>query len=47
MTRMTMTRRRALAFGAAGALGAPFVIRGASAQGKTVYVNSYGGVWGV
>src|SRR5690242_21285365 len=45
MTRMIMTRRRALALGASGALAAPFVSRGASAEGKTVYVNSYGGVW--
>ena len=45
MTRMTMTRRRALALGAGGALATPLVSRGASAQGRTVYVNSYGGVW--
>jgi putative spermidine/putrescine transport system substrate-binding protein len=41
----TMSRRRVLALSAGGALGAPALIRAASAQGKTVYVNSYGGVW--
>src|SRR5262249_52057776 len=35
-----MSRRRALALGAGALLGAP-----ARAQGGTVYVNSYGGVW--
>jgi spermidine/putrescine-binding protein len=43
--RAMMTRRRALSLGAGGALAAPFVVRAASAQGKTVYVNSYGSVW--
>jgi putative spermidine/putrescine transport system substrate-binding protein len=33
-----------LALGAGAALGAPFV-HTASAQTRTVYVNSYGGVW--
>jgi len=39
-----MSRRRVLALGAGATLGAPFV-RTASAQSRTVYVNSYGGVW--
>src|SRR5215813_5914404 len=40
-----MSRRRALALGAGALLGAPAIIRAARAQGRTVYVNSYGGVW--
>src|SRR5262249_16073472 len=40
-----MSRRRALALGAGALLGAPAIIRAARAQGKTVYVNSYGGGW--
>src|SRR5271156_2556755 len=43
--RMTMSRRVVLKLGAGCALGAPAVIRTASAQAKTIYVNSYGGVW--
>jgi putative spermidine/putrescine transport system substrate-binding protein len=39
-----MSRRKVLALGAGSALAAPFV-RTASAQTRTVYVNSYGGVW--
>jgi putative spermidine/putrescine transport system substrate-binding protein len=39
-----ISRRGALALGA-GSLAAPFVGRPAWAQAKTVYVNSYGGVW--
>src|ERR1700681_3624079 len=39
-----ITRRATLALGAGALLGAPFV-RTARAQGKIVYVNSYGGVW--
>ena len=40
-----MSRRRALALGAGAVLTAPAVVRAARAQGRTVYVNSYGGVW--
>src|SRR5262249_17764676 len=40
-----MSRRRALALGAGALLGAPAFMRAARAQGGTVYVNSYGGVW--
>jgi putative spermidine/putrescine transport system substrate-binding protein len=43
--RMTLSRRGLLKLGTAGALGAPSLIRTASAQAQTVYVNSYGGVW--
>jgi putative spermidine/putrescine transport system substrate-binding protein len=39
-----MSRRSMLALGASAALAAPFV-RTAQAQTRTVYVNSYGGVW--
>jgi putative spermidine/putrescine transport system substrate-binding protein len=39
-----MSRRNVLALGAGAALTAPFV-RTAQAQTRTVYVNSYGGVW--
>jgi putative spermidine/putrescine transport system substrate-binding protein len=39
-----MSRRNVLALGAGAALAAPFV-NTASAQTRTVYVNSYGGVW--
>jgi len=45
MTKSTMSRRTALMLGAGSLLGAPAVIGGARAQGKTVFVNSYGGVW--
>src|SRR5437763_8520148 len=38
------SRRSVLALAAGSALGAPF-IRRARAQTRTVYVNSYGGVW--
>jgi putative spermidine/putrescine transport system substrate-binding protein len=38
------TRRKLLALAAGATLGAPFV-RAINAQGRTVYVNSYGGVW--
>src|SRR5438445_12377039 len=46
MMRMTyrMTRLNMLALGAGAAIAAPFVRR-AHAQTRTVYVNSYGGVW--
>src|SRR3982074_3474234 len=42
---LRMSRRNVLALGAGAALAAPFV-NTASAQTWTVYVNSYGGVWG-
>src|SRR5215467_4145126 len=44
MTARNISRRGVLALGA-GSLAAPFVGRPARAQAKTVYVNSYGGVW--
>ena len=34
-----------LALGAGSLLGAPALVRSAAAQTRTVYVNSYGGVW--
>jgi putative spermidine/putrescine transport system substrate-binding protein len=40
-----MSRRRALALSAGALVGAPAFMRSARAQGRTVYVNSYGGVW--
>jgi len=40
-----ISRRGVLALGAGALLGAPAIIRAARAQGRTVYVNSYGGVW--
>ena len=39
-----ISRRGMLALGAGSLLGAPAIIRPARAQGRTVYVNSYGGV---
>ena len=39
-----MSRRSMLALGAGATFAAPFV-RGAHAQQRVVYVNSYGGVW--
>ena len=45
MTRLVpISRRKALALGSAVALAAPF-IRRSDAQARTLYVNSYGGVW--
>ena len=41
---LRMSRRNVLALGAGAALAAPFV-NTAPAQTRTVYVNSYGGVW--
>ena len=41
---LRMSRRNVLALGAGAALAAPFV-NTASAQTRTVYVNSYGGGW--
>ena len=43
--RDVMVLGAASAFGGASALGAPAFLRTAQAQAKTVYVNSYGGVW--
>src|SRR5260370_2040259 len=40
-----MSRRRALALGGGALLAAPAILRPARAQGRAVYVNSYGGVW--
>ena len=40
-----ISRRGMLALGAGSLLGAPALVRSASAQTRTVYVNSYGGVW--
>ena len=41
-----ISRRGVLALGAAGSLlGTPAIIRPAGAQARTIYVNSYGGVW--
>src|SRR6266481_5106460 len=40
-----MSRRRVLALGAGALLAAPAILRPARAQGRAVYVNSYGGVW--
>src|SRR6266705_3775387 len=40
-----MSRRRVLALGVGALLGAPAIMCPARAQGRTVYVNSYGGVW--
>jgi putative spermidine/putrescine transport system substrate-binding protein len=45
--RATISRRAMLKAGAGGLAGAPAVLRSAAvlADGKTLYVNSYGGVW--
>jgi putative spermidine/putrescine transport system substrate-binding protein len=40
-----ISRRNMLKLTAGGALGAPAIVRGAAAQTKPLYVNSYGGVW--
>ncbi|MFI4932563.1 MAG: hypothetical protein ACHP83_20145, partial [Burkholderiales bacterium] len=40
-----ITRRNMLATASGALIAAPFVRTSAQAQGKTVYVNSYGGVW--
>src|SRR6266849_6125385 len=42
---LRMSRRGVLALGAGSLVGAPFVVRSARSQTRTVYVNSYGGVW--
>src|SRR5246127_5939802 len=39
------SRRQVLALGAGALLAAPAILRPACAQGRAVYVNSYGGVW--
>jgi putative spermidine/putrescine transport system substrate-binding protein len=39
------SRRRVLALGAGALFAAPAILRPARAQGRAVYVNSYGGVW--
>jgi len=39
------SRRRVLALGASALFAAPAILRPARAQGRAVYVNSYGGVW--
>src|SRR5215468_5551702 len=43
--RRLITRRNMLAAGGGALIAAPFVQTSAQAQGKIVYVNSYGGVW--
>ena len=45
--RATISRRAMLVAGAGSLVGAPAILRSAaaSAEGKTLYVNSYGGVW--
>src|SRR5262245_64319934 len=40
-----ISRRGMLALGAGSLIGAPAILRSARAQSRTVYVNSYGGVW--
>jgi putative spermidine/putrescine transport system substrate-binding protein len=43
--RVLISRRRILTLGGSSAIAAPFILRSAHAQARTVYVNSYGGVW--
>jgi putative spermidine/putrescine transport system substrate-binding protein len=45
--RATISRRAMLKAGTGSLVGAPVILRSAaaSAEGKTLYVNSYGGVW--
>src|ERR1700761_5074148 len=47
MTGRVTISRRAMLRGGAGVIGAPSLLRSAAAlaEGKTLYVNSYGGVW--
>ncbi|MEA2968157.1 MAG: putative spermidine/putrescine transport system substrate-binding protein, partial [Alphaproteobacteria bacterium] len=40
-----ISRRGVLTLGAGSLLGTPAIIRPARAQARTIYVNSYGGVW--
>ena len=40
-----LSRRRLLSLGAGSVVAAPWVVGSARAQSRTVYVNSYGGVW--
>src|SRR6201991_5284859 len=40
-----ISRREMLALGAGSLVGAPAILRPAQAQSRTLYVNSYGGVW--
>src|SRR5262245_15007882 len=40
-----ISRRGMLALGAGSLLGAPYIVGSARSQTRTVYVNSYGGVW--
>src|SRR2546429_814050 len=40
-----LSRRGLLSLGARWALAAPWIVGAARAQARTVYVNSYGGVW--
>src|SRR6201991_4932854 len=40
-----ISRRGMLALGAGSLVGAPAILRSAQAQTRTLYVNSYGGVW--
>ena len=45
MTPHNRISRRTMMLGGASLLGAPLLARSARAQARTVYVNSYGGVW--
>src|SRR3954469_13671008 len=45
VSRRLITRRNMLATAGSALIAAPFVRTSAQAQGKVVYVNSYGGVW--
>jgi len=45
VSRGLITRRNMLATASGALIAAPFVRTSAQAQGKVVYVNSYGGVW--
>src|SRR5947209_17160486 len=45
MTPRSRISRRNLVLGGASLVAAPLIARSARAQARTVYVNSYGGVW--
>src|SRR6266496_4127430 len=45
MTPRNRISRRNLVLGGAALVAAPLIARSARAQARTVYVNSYGGVW--